>query len=165
MELTLKVTKKTILKALATEPLDAGLWANSVNQKGRDRHIAKTIAKKDRCEVCAVGAVLREAVPPRIRSLINPESFCESVGNVVENSFFDYGGHAGISRKELEGIFARRATAKDGQDSDILTGISYVFESESASGVLTQNIRPFLIRLVKKYVRRDLVIELKELTA
>lgn len=54
------VTKQQILKALATEPLIGGIWADHNGARGRILEMPEE-AQPEQCHVCAVGAVLRSA--------------------------------------------------------------------------------------------------------
>lgn len=101
----MRITKKQIIKALKTEPLERGHWVQN-----------RSLPYKGTCNVCAVGAVLRHA------GLAN--SAIHVLGFGLKFAGFDAAPR--LPRANENAISVGRTALEAGQ---WLVGLSYVFES------------------------------------
>lgn len=146
------ITKKSILKALAKEPLVRGRW------------VAKPhLEVIGDCPVCAVGAVLRGAGLSNCDIVRTASDACEQTGPDMSDVFIRYSDEhyyqtsEGSKARHAAGL--KQATELT-QKKDYLSALTVLFEAQSYNTRVTPKHRQEMITFVKGNFPANLKITL-----
>lgn len=152
----LTITKKDILDAITREPLAPGCWIRPKGYGTRsalwinDRAISETKATQAACEVCAVGAVLRRALPGATLAKI------WTVADVVTDADRITGGDIEEAKDVARELL---------RISLPLNALSVLFESYAETYGVTRKLRTELKKTVRKMFPAEIVVDYKGVEA
>jgi hypothetical protein len=160
------VTPQQIIKAIQTEPLANGKFADTSGY-------AINMTKAQKCKVCAVGAIVRSRLPSKLRRM-TPSRFDNRITDTFWNAEID--ADISISPRDdfldddLKHLTLKRVESHFKQHSKQgmkgLGNISWTFEAlcllKNDDGELLpmSEVRRTLIGFVKKYVKKPVSFEI-----